>query len=211
MKKKNSFWETLKKNKKKVSGLLVLCLCLGILTAIGGVFPSEKTSSSQEIPEHDGDVLVDSVKVEEETGTEVEKKESKKTNKKNVTVTSDDGEELRNSDTYFEEMRATITMDRNQVISMLTDTQTQSENTTEKENANKQKLKILSYMEMEQNVENMIKTKGLPQCLVMITDSGVSVTVDKQKLNQSDVAKICEVVMRETGKKASEIVIQSKF
>ena len=36
-------------------------------------------------------------------------------------VTSDNYAELANADTYFEEVRATINMDRNQVISMLTD------------------------------------------------------------------------------------------
>ncbi|HEY9758973.1 MAG TPA: hypothetical protein V6C97_27640, partial [Oculatellaceae cyanobacterium] len=36
-------------------------------------------------------------------------------------VTSDDLSELANADAYFEEVRATISMDRNQVISMLTD------------------------------------------------------------------------------------------
>ncbi|MCB6367507.1 SpoIIIAH-like family protein [Intestinibacillus massiliensis] len=56
-----------------------------------------------------------------------------------------------------------------------------------------------------------MKTKKLPECLVLITDSGVNVTVNKQDLNQSDVAKICDVIMRETGRKAPEIVIQSKF
>ena len=102
-------------------------------------------------------------------------------------------------------------MDRNQVISMLTDAETTADSSSEKESATQQKLKLLKYMEQEQNVENAIKTKKLPECLVLITDSGVNVTVNKQDLNQSDVAKICDVIMRETGRKAPEIVIHSKL
>lgn len=217
--KKRNVWENVKKHKKVLSGIFVVALCLGIVTAVGGVFPSpDSVKSSQDIPEHDGDVLVDSINIREETKAEdktsqkeTAAKKSAKKEKDSQLVTSDDVEDLKNSDTYFEEMRATINMDRNQVISMLTDAESAAQNDTEKESANQQKLKLLQYMEQEQNVENAIKAKGLPQCLVLITDNGVNVTVNKQDLNQSDVAKICDVVMRETGKKAPEIVIQSKF
>lgn len=207
--KKHNMWENLKKHKKLVSSLLALALCLGVVTAIGGVFPSsDSIKSSQDIPEHDGDVLVDSINVTDETADSGEKA---KKGKDTQLVTSDDVGELKNSDTYFEEMRATINMDRNQVISMLTDTETTAKTSAEKSNANQQKIKLLEYMEQEQNVENVIRAKGLPDCLVLITDSGVNVTVNKQDLNQSDVAKICDVVMRQTGRKAPEIVVQSKF
>lgn len=218
--KKRNLWERIKKHKKVLSGVFVVALCLGIVTAAGGVFPSsDSVKSSRDIPEHDGDVLVDSINVREETKAEEKaasegqaaQKESSKKARGSKAVTSDDVADLKNADTYFEEMRATITMDRNQVISMLTDAESTAKSDTEKESANQQKMKLLQYMEQEQNVENAIKAKGLPQCLVLITDNGVNVTVNKQDLNQSDVAKICDVVMRETGKKAPEIVIQSKF
>jgi len=102
-------------------------------------------------------------------------------------------------------------MDRNQVISMLTDVIAETESTTEKENAAQQKLKIIDYMEKEKMIENLIETKGLPEALVLITDNAVNVTIKKQTLNQADVAKICDIVMRETGRGAEQIVIQSKF
>ena len=57
----------------------------------------------------------------------------------------------------------------------------------------------------------IIKAKGLPDSFVMITDSSVNVTVDKQELDTNTVAKICDIVMRETGKTADKIVIQSKY
>ena len=216
--KKHTFWERVKRHKKMLGGVCVFALCIGILAAAGGGLKTpDAVKSNQAILEHDGDVLVDSIHVQEETGASGETKASKensgteKTEQDSELVTSDDVSDLKNSDTYFEEMRATINMDRNEVISMLTDAENTAANSTEKENASQQKLQLLEYMEQEQNVENAIRTKGLPECLVLITESSVNVTVDKQDLNQSDVAKICDVVMRQTGRKAPEIIVQSKF
>ncbi|HEY9758971.1 MAG TPA: SpoIIIAH-like family protein, partial [Oculatellaceae cyanobacterium] len=127
-------------------------------------------------------------------------------------VTSDDLSELANADAYFEEVRATISMDRNQVISMLTDVIEESKDgSAEKNNATQQKLKIIDYMNKEKVIENLIKNKGFEDALVLMTDNSVNVTVNKQEITQSDVAKIYDIVMRETGRDASQIVIQSKY
>ena len=127
-------------------------------------------------------------------------------------VISDDISELANADTYFEEARATINMDRNQVISMLTDViEETKDGSAEKNNATQQKLKIIDYMNKEKVIENLIKNKGFADALVLMTDNSVNVTVNKQEITQSDVAKICDIVMRETGRDASQIVIQSKY
>ena len=63
-------------------------------------------------------------------------------------------------------------------------------------------------MEQEKTVETLIKNKGLPESFVVISDSGVNVTVNTEKLDQQTVTKICEIVMRQTSVKASEIVVQ---
>jgi stage III sporulation protein AH len=127
-------------------------------------------------------------------------------------VTSDDLSEAANADAYFEEVRATINMDRNQVISMLTDViEETKDGSAEKNNATQQKLKIIDYMNKEKVIENLIKNKGFEDALVLMTDNSVNVTVNKQEITQSDVAKICDIVIRETGRDASQIVIQSKY
>ncbi len=127
-------------------------------------------------------------------------------------VISDDISELANADTYYEEARATINMDRNQVISMLTDViEETKDGSAEKNNATQQKLKIIDYMNKEKVIENLIKNKGFADALVLMTDNSVNVTVNKQEVTQSDVAKICDIVMRETGRDVSQIVIQSKY
>ncbi|MBR3706362.1 MAG: SpoIIIAH-like family protein, partial [Firmicutes bacterium] len=81
----------------------------------------------------------------------------------------------------------------------------------EKSNASKEKERILSTMETELAVESLIKSKNLPESHVVITENSVCVTVDKQELDTNTVAKICDIVMRETGKSADKIVVQSKY
>ena len=71
--------------------------------------------------------------------------------------------------------------------------------------------RIIDTMETELAVESLIHSKKLPDSYVVITESSVCVTVDKQELDTNTVAKICDIVMRETGKPADKIVVQSKY
>ena len=73
------------------------------------------------------------------------------------------------------------------------------------------KEKLTDYMEQEVAVTNIISGKNLPDCLVIITDSTVTVTVDERDLDQNTAAKICSIIMTETGRSADKIVIQSNY
>lgn len=211
-------------NNKKKTVILGLCVCLLCAATLSLGITARKAENSKAasveyvnddnsgILPHDGDVLVDSLKLTKVSGDGSSTDEDGATSGAvSETVTSDDISELQNPDTYFDEVRATVNMDRNQIISMLSDVIADAESETEKENATAQKLKIIDYMDKEQLIEKLIDTKGLPACLVLISDNAVNVTVNKQDLAQSDVAKICDIVMRETGRDAGQIVIQSKF
>lgn len=209
-----------KKKKLALFGLLGLVLCLAAVNQSLNKEQTLKTSAEytnyeqQEMLEHDGDVLVDSLNIKAVAGNEaVSGAGISSTSNSGITskvVTSDDVAELNNTDTYFGEIRDTIDSDRNQVISMLTDVVAETENTVEKENATQQKLKIIGYMEKEKTIESLISAKGLPECLVLLTDNAVNVTVNKEQLDQADVAKICDIVIRETSRPANQIIIQSK-
>ena len=72
-------------------------------------------------------------------------------------------------------------------------------------------MKLIEYMNTENEIESLIQNKGFAEVLVVITDTSVNVSVKKQDLSQADIAKIMDITMRETGRKAEEIVIQSKF
>ena len=212
------------RNKKIVLGVCICAAFLGVfsLSAIIGTSEDESTATNveyvnddtSEIMAHDGEILVDSLKLTKISGSgESDASTDGALDSETISqmVTSDDISELENADTYFEEVRATVNMDRNQIISMLSDVIAETESSSEKDNATKQKLKIIEYMDKENLIENLIRTKGLPECLVLMSDNAVNVTVNKQELTKSDVAKICDIIMRETGREASEIVIQSKY
>jgi hypothetical protein len=146
------------------------------------------TSSWQsETPVHDGDVLVDSLNISEAGASGSDK------------------------DSTFEERRALLELERNKLISSLDSTINNSDNDAEKKKASSEKERIMNAMETELAVESLIETKNLPDSFVMITESSVNVTVDKQELDTNTVAKICDIVMRETGKTADRIVIQSMY
>ena len=194
----------MKKKRKIVVIAASVCFC--IAAAASSLFTGD-IDQTADIPEHDGEVLVDSLNVSEPQEGRQESKSSKDTE----LVASDNISDMKQADTYFQEMRATINLDRNQMISMLTDAAATADSQTEKSNAEEKKTSLLENMQKEQDIENAIAAKGLPDCLVLISENGVNVTVNKQELNDTDVAKICDIVMRETGMKASEIIVQSKF
>ena len=160
LKKKFSYKDILYKGKR------LGALCLILVFGAGLVVTSQM---GNEIPVHDGDVLVDSLAVTEDAPKEG----------------------------TFEEMRAALDIERNKLLSSL--------------DSEQEKKRITGYMEKELAVESLIKSKNLPSSYVVITEGSVSVTVDKQELDTNTVAKICDIVMRETGRTADKIVIQSKY
>ena len=160
LKKKFSYKDILYKGKR------LGALCLILVFGAGLVVTSQM---GNDIPVHDGDVLVDSLAVTEDAPKEG----------------------------TFEEMRAALDIERNKLLSSL--------------DSEQEKKRITGYMEKELAVESLIKSKSLPSSYVVITEGSVSVTVDKQELDTNTVAKICDIVMRETGRTADKIVIQSKY
>jgi len=167
-------------NKKENLALLTMAvvLCAGLAL----------TSVKEQIPLHDGDVLVDSKAVAEETQNIEE-----------------------NSTSSLEQKRANLDLDRNQLIAAFDETIKNSASEPEKKSAVKQKEQLTKYMEQEIAIESILDTKNLPPCLVIITESTVNVTVDEQDLKQNMVTKICNVVMTETGRPADKIIIQSLY
>lgn len=207
-------------DKKKIavlSAMLVMILCVGAINHRLSVQEDLSVSAGYEDYElsqleHDGEVLVDSINVTALPGESDGSGDSvQPVSGDGQIVTSDNVAELENADTYFGEVRASVTMDRNEIISMLTEVINELPDGTEKNNATQQKLKIIDYMNKENEIESLIENKGFSEALVIITDTSVNISVKKQELSQADVAKIMDIAMRETGRTAEEIVIQSKF
>ncbi len=229
-----------KKKMVVLCSMLVMILCVSAVNHRLAVEDDLSVSAGYEEYEqgqllaHDGEVLVDSVSVTALPGAGTSQGEGGESGEngeagqggipdtadaaaedtqplESTVVTSDNVAELENADTYFEEMRSSVTMDRNEIISMLTEVIAELPEGAEKNNATQQKLKIIDYMNRENEMENLIENKGFAEALVIITDTSVNISVKKQELSQADVAKIMDIAIRETGRKAEEIVIQSKF
>ena len=64
MKSKESVFTFLKNNRKKLSVRAALMICVGVYAAAGGAFPGSK-KVNEDVPLHDGDVLVDSLNISE--------------------------------------------------------------------------------------------------------------------------------------------------
>jgi len=184
-------------NKKENVALIAVAVILCAGVAITNV-------KSNNIPLHDGDVLVDS---------------------QNVALENPQGEETNNDDqaedtasdkvagvsASLEEQRAKLDLERNDLLAGYEDTIKNSTNEAEQKSALAKKEKLTQYMEQEVAVESIITSKNLPASLVIITDSTVTVTVDEQDLKQNVVAKICHIVMEETERTADKIIIQSAY
>lgn len=159
---------------------------------------------ANDIPLHDGDILVDSQNVSQADPSEDAGSDAGTNDDTDQTTSESDGN-------TFTEKRANLELERNDLIAKYDQTIKNSTNDAEKKNAVKQKEKLTGYMEQEVSVESKIKAKNLPDCLVIITDSSVTVTVDEQNLKQNTVAKICNIIMEETQRTADKIVIQSSY
>jgi len=184
-------------NKKENVALIAVAVILCAGVAVTNV-------KSNNIPLHDGDVLVDS---------------------QNVALENPQGEETNNDDqaedtasdkvagvsASLEEQRAKLDLERNDLLAGYEDTIKNSTNEAEQKSALAKKEKLTQYMEQEVAVESIIISKNLPASLVIITDSTVTVTVDEQDLKQNIVAKICHIVMEETERTADKIIIQSAY
>ncbi|MDF2546470.1 MAG: hypothetical protein K0R93_1368 [Anaerosolibacter sp.] len=113
---------------------------------------------------------------------------------------------------YFMESRLNTTIEREKIVGLLNE-MINNEMTDEnnRKAANDQKLKLIDIMNKEKIIENLIKAKGFEEALVFITDNSVNVIVEAEKLTDSDMAKILDIVMRETKVPFDNIKILNKF
>jgi stage III sporulation protein AH len=113
---------------------------------------------------------------------------------------------------YFMESRLNTTIEREKIVELLNE-MINNEMTDEnnRKAANDHKLKLIDIMNKEKIIENLIKAKGFEEALVFITDNSVNVIVEAEKITDSDMAKILDIVMRETKVPFDNIKILNKF
>jgi stage III sporulation protein AH len=115
---------------------------------------------------------------------------------------------------YFDETRLDRETSRDGEITILKETLDEEETTQETRLAVEEQIaSIAANSATESRIESLVMAKGFLECVAMISDSGVSVVVlpETEGLQASDVAKIKDIIISETGVTADLIrIIESR-
>lgn len=89
---------------------------------------------------------------------------------------------------------------------------TSNENATDesKSNAFTEIEKMADTIEMESNIETLVKSKGFEECITVINDGAANVVVSSEGLMPSQIAQITEIVYDQAGISPSDIKIIEK-
>ncbi|KAB3527572.1 SpoIIIAH-like family protein [Alkaliphilus serpentinus] len=119
--------------------------------------------------------------------------------------------EMMSSSSYFIEGRLERDKRRSEMMSYLNDI-IDNQYTSEdlRNQAQGMKLVVLSNTEMEMLIENMIIAKGFNDVIVYLGDDSINVIVQSEGLNEIDVAKIVDIITRETDIPMDNITIMEK-
>lgn len=84
-----------------------------------------------------------------------------------------------------------------------------SETSTEeaKTTAEEMRTQLLSNIEAELVLENLIKAKGFDDAVVTMSTNNINVIINKSELEAQEVAQILNVILEETDYTASEVVV----
>ena len=115
-------------------------------------------------------------------------------------------------DDYFASARLTRQQARDSAISLLEDAAKQEDADKEVANQASESIQVLaSYTLKEAQIENLVTAKGYADCVAFMGDDSLSIVVSTADgtLNSTDVAKITDIAMTETGYAASAIRIMA--
>lgn len=113
---------------------------------------------------------------------------------------------------YFASARLTRQQARDSAISLLEDAAQQEDADQSVANQASESIQVLaSYTLKEAQIENLVTAKGYADCVAFMGDDSLSIVVSKEDgtLDASDVAKITDIAMTETGYAASAIRIMA--
>ncbi len=66
------------------------------------------------------------------------------------------------------------------------------------------------YIEYENRIESLVRSKGYEDCIAFVDESGVSAVVKSDGLTAADAAQIKDIIVDQTGTAVSNIKISSK-
>ncbi len=112
-------------------------------------------------------------------------------------------------DDYFAVAKLTRQTSRDESIELLQTITTNTNNSEEVRNQAATDISTIAVaIQKEGNIENMLLAKGFEKSLAVVSETGVTVMVAAKDLSQAQLAQITEIVIGETGVKASAITVQ---
>ena len=114
-------------------------------------------------------------------------------------------------DSYFAMAQLDRAQARDQALEVLYSI-TSNENATEesKSDAFSEIEKMADIIEMESNIETLVKSKGFAECITVINDGAANVVVSSDGLLPSEIAQITEIIYEQAGISPSNIKIIEK-
>ncbi len=110
---------------------------------------------------------------------------------------------------YFTEAKLTRQTSRDESIELLQTITTNTNNSEEVRNQAATDISTIAVaIQKEGNIENMLSAKGFEKTLAVVSATGATIMVKADDLTQAQLAQITEVVINETGLKASDITVQ---
>lgn len=120
-------------------------------------------------------------------------------------------EETAETTDYFAKARYERDCARSEAAELLSVSADGSESSEEIAAKNREILETYAKnMERETAIENMVIAKGYQDCVAFVDDSGVRVVVKSDALHAEGVARIKDIVIEQTGAKATDIKISAK-
>lgn len=99
-------------------------------------------------------------------------------------------------DDYFDKARNEREEYRDELLEELEEMQKDVENTDESISSAVQKqVEILSYIEIEGNIETLVKAKGFKDCVCIVSSEGINVIVKANELKNADILQIQDIVL----------------
>lgn len=126
-----------------------------------------------------------------------------------VDAPSENGDE---GEAYFAEAKLSRTKSRDQAVEALKSMLADANLTTEEQLALTQKAtELAETIELEGKMENLIKAKGIADCMVYYDGEKADIIVGGKELAEAEVAQILDIVVGETDLEAQNIsVIEAK-
>jgi stage III sporulation protein AH len=199
--------------KRKMGWFLVLMLWVGMVTAVVINEGEIKQDHVAEMSSAEGKVEISEVKKETEPE---EKNQTKKENEINGTVNDLDlskveEEAKENNKNFFVEYRIERDQARSEQINLLREMINNPNSDKKlKTKAQSQLLDITNNIEQEMEIESLVRARGYQDGIAFIHNNSVEVIVAAGELDQSDVAKIGNIVTNTTEVSLDNITIIEK-